>query len=97
MDRGAWRAPVLGVTRVGHDLVSKPVTTTTINGIGRAGNLEVPPGSLLSAPSHAAPERQAAFSPHLLSILLPSLSVPLYILFSLPDEPSTEKNTQPKS
>ena len=25
MDRGAWRAPVYGVARVGHDLVSKPV------------------------------------------------------------------------
>ena len=24
MDRGAWRATVHGVTRVGHDLVTKP-------------------------------------------------------------------------
>ena len=24
MDRGAWRASVHGVARVGHDLVSKP-------------------------------------------------------------------------
>ena len=24
MDRGAWRATVCGVTRVGHDLVTKP-------------------------------------------------------------------------
>ena len=26
MDRGAWRATVHGVTRVGHDLVTKPPT-----------------------------------------------------------------------
>ena len=24
MDRGAWQAPVHGVTRVGHDLATKP-------------------------------------------------------------------------
>ena len=24
MDRGAWQATVCGVTRVGHDLVTKP-------------------------------------------------------------------------
>ena len=29
MDRGAWRATVHGVARVGHDLVTKPPTTTT--------------------------------------------------------------------
>ena len=28
MDRGAWQATVHGVTRVGHDLVTKPLTTT---------------------------------------------------------------------
>ena len=28
LDRGAWRAPVHGVIRVGHDLVTKPPTTT---------------------------------------------------------------------
>ena len=28
MDRGAWKATVHGVTRVGHDLVTKPPTTT---------------------------------------------------------------------
>ena len=26
-DRGAWRATVHGITRVGHDLVTKPTTT----------------------------------------------------------------------
>ena len=26
MDRGAWRATVLGVLRVGHDLVTKPLS-----------------------------------------------------------------------
>ena len=26
-DRGAWRATVHGVSRVGHDLVTKPTTT----------------------------------------------------------------------
>ena len=33
MDRGAWQAIVHGVTRAGHDLVTKPPTTTTINNI----------------------------------------------------------------
>ena len=28
MDRGAWWAIVHGVTRVGHDLVTKPTVTT---------------------------------------------------------------------
>ena len=28
MDRGAWQATVHGATRVGHDLVTKPPTTT---------------------------------------------------------------------
>ena len=30
MDRGAWQATVLGITRVQHDLATKPPTTTTI-------------------------------------------------------------------
>ena len=30
MHGGAWQATVHGVTRVGHDLVTKPPTTTTI-------------------------------------------------------------------
>ena len=30
MDRGAWQATVLGITRVQHDLAIKPPTTTTI-------------------------------------------------------------------
>ena len=29
MDRGAWQATVQGVARVGHDLATKPPTTTT--------------------------------------------------------------------
>ena len=29
MDRGVWQAIVHGVTRVGHDLVTKPPPTTT--------------------------------------------------------------------
>ena len=29
MDRGDWRATVHGVTRVGHDLMTKPLNTTT--------------------------------------------------------------------
>jgi len=29
MGRGTWRATVHGVTRVGHDLATKPPTTTT--------------------------------------------------------------------
>ncbi|KAB0387876.1 hypothetical protein FD755_002832 [Muntiacus reevesi] len=29
MDRGAWRATVHEITRVGHDLATKPPTTTT--------------------------------------------------------------------
>ena len=28
MDRGAWKATVRGVTRVGHDLVTKPPPET---------------------------------------------------------------------
>jgi len=28
MDRGAWQATVHGVTRAGHDLVTKPPKTT---------------------------------------------------------------------
>ena len=28
MDRGVWQAPVHGVTRVGHDLATKPPQTT---------------------------------------------------------------------
>ena len=31
MDRGAWRATVHGVTRVRHDLVTKPPPPTTYN------------------------------------------------------------------
>ena len=31
MDRGAWKAIVHGVTRVGHDLATKPPTTTVIS------------------------------------------------------------------
>ena len=30
MDRGVWRATVHGVTRVGHDLATKPPPTTRI-------------------------------------------------------------------
>jgi len=30
MDRGAWEATVHRVARVGHDLATKPPTTTTI-------------------------------------------------------------------
>ena len=30
MDKGAWEATVHGVARVGHDLATKPPTTTTI-------------------------------------------------------------------
>ena len=30
-DRGAWQATVHRVSRVGHDLVTKPPTTTNIN------------------------------------------------------------------
>ena len=30
MDRGAWQATVLWITRVQHDLATKPPTTTTI-------------------------------------------------------------------
>ena len=30
MDRGAWRATVYGVTRVGHDLVAKPPLPMTL-------------------------------------------------------------------
>ena len=31
MDRGAWQAIVHGVTRVGHNLATKPPTTTVIS------------------------------------------------------------------
>ena len=30
MDRGAWQATVHGITRVGHNLVTKPSTTATV-------------------------------------------------------------------
>ena len=29
MDRGAWRATVHGVTKVGHNLATKPLSPTT--------------------------------------------------------------------
>ena len=31
MDRGAWQATIHGITRVGHDLVTKPQTKPCIN------------------------------------------------------------------
>ena len=40
MDRGAWRATVHGVARVGHDLVTKPPPTTH----NTKSNLEVASG-----------------------------------------------------
>ena len=33
MDRGAWRATVHGVTRVGHDLAAKPAKTLDVVGV----------------------------------------------------------------
>ena len=82
-DRGTWRAPVLGVTRVGHDLVSKPVTTTTISESARAGNLAVPQALCSPRPhvQHLGASTSRCPQSRLLSVLLPSVSVPLYILF----------------
>ena len=31
LDRGTWQATVQGVSRVGHDLATKPPTTTILN------------------------------------------------------------------
>ena len=35
MDRGAWQATVHGVTRVGHDLVTKPPPHSRVKGWGK--------------------------------------------------------------
>ena len=44
IDRGAWRATVRGVTRVGHDIAAKPQLLPEAIGPGVWGGRELPKG-----------------------------------------------------
>ena len=44
MDRGAWRATVHGVTRVGHDLVTKPPPILLL-GLPCGSAVKIPPAT----------------------------------------------------
>ena len=60
MDTGAWKAVVHGVTRVGHDLATKPPTTTVISvapldgqGLFKTARTEISSSVALSAFFHS--------------------------------------------
>ena len=65
MDRGAWQATVHGVTRVGHDLVTKPPPPPRKS---RVLSMHTTPpkgwADCLSHPSGPTPQHTLTFTPY---------------------------------